>query len=157
MLRRWQSHYGANPMHLLAVTACIALAAYAALHAADSSQWPRMLLWFAGSVIAHDLLLYPLYALADRGFARLPAVNYLRIPLLGAGLTFLLFFPGIVRDGAAAYEAATGLTQQPFLGRWLLLVAAMFAVSAVAYATRSALAHRSVKHRGGQAPHQSLL
>lgn len=116
-----------------------------------------MLLWFAGCVIAHDLLLYPLYALADRGFARLSAVNYLRIPLLGAGLTFLLFFPGIVRDGAAAYEAATGLTQQPFLGRWLLLVAAMFAVSALTYATRSALARRGVKHRGGQAPHQSLL
>ncbi|MFY9922402.1 MAG: hypothetical protein WAL26_29065, partial [Mycobacterium sp.] len=35
-----------------------------------------------------------------------------------------------------------GQTQEPFLGRWLLLTAAMFAMSAVAYGVRVALARR---------------
>lgn len=154
MLHRWREFYGANPLHLLALLACFALAAYAALHAAESSQWPLMLLWFAGAVIAHDLVLYPLYSAADRGLARLRPqvagdlrlVNYLRVPLLGAGLTFLLFFPGILQDGAASYRAATGLTQEPFLGRWLLLVAGLFVASGLVYAVRLATVGR-YEHR----------
>ena len=53
-------------------------------------------------------------------------------PRLGAALTLLVFLPGIIEQGAPAYTAATGQTQEPFLGRWLLLTAAMFAISAVA-------------------------
>ena len=56
------------------------------------------------------------------------------MPALGAGLTLLVFLPGIIQQGTPAYAAATGQTQDPFLGRWLLLTAAMFAVSAVVYA-----------------------
>jgi hypothetical protein len=104
-------------------------------------------------VIAHDLLLFPLYALADRalfartGSARHPNVsarNHIRVPALGAALTLLIFLPGIIQQGAPTYQAATGQTQQPFLGRWLLLAAAMFAVSAICYATRLAVARRRV-------------
>jgi hypothetical protein len=47
-----------------------------------------------------------------------------------------MFLPGIVKQGAPTYAAATGQTQQPFLARWLLLSAAMFAISAVVYALR---------------------
>lgn len=148
-MQRWKDFYGANPLHLLGLLAVFALAGYAALRASESSQWPRMLLWFAGAVIAHDLVLFPLYALADRGLTTLlrrrldvPLVNHMRVPLLGAGLTFLLFFPGIIEQGAGAYRAATGLTQEPFLGRWLLLVAAMFATSAIVYAVRLRQARR---------------
>jgi hypothetical protein len=57
-------------------------------------------------------------------------------PLLGAGLTLLVFLSGIVRQGEATHLAATGLDQQPYLGRWLVLVAAMFALSAVVYLVR---------------------
>jgi hypothetical protein len=71
-----------------------------------------------------------------------PVLNYVRIPLLGAGLTLLIFLPGIIEQGAPAYAAATGQTQEPFLGRWLLLTAAMFATSAVVYAIRLTLARR---------------
>ena len=46
-------------------------------------------------------------------------------------MTLLVFLPGIIQQGAPVYAAATGQTQEPFLGRWLLLTAAMFAVSAV--------------------------
>jgi len=54
----------------------------------------------------------------------------------------VVFLPGIIEQGAPTYLAATGQTQEPFLGRWLLLTAAMFATSAVVYAIRIALAHR---------------
>ncbi len=63
------------------------------------------------------------------------------MPTLATGLSLLLFFPGIIQQGPAV-TWATGLTQQPFLGRWLLLVAAFFGVSALAYAARVAVAGR---------------
>ena len=112
------------------------------------SWWQSIAVWFAAAVVAHDLLFFPLYALADRALsARLggrsarshPKVavrNYIRIPALGAGLTLLIFLPGIIEQGGPTYQAATGQTQQPFLGRWLLLTAAMFGVSAIGYAAR---------------------
>ena len=55
---------------------------------------------------------------------------------MGAGLTLLVFLPGIIRQGGATHLAATGLDQQPYLGRWLGLVAAMVVVSALVYAVR---------------------
>ena len=47
-----------------------------------------------------------------------------------------------IQQGKFTYLAATGQTQQPFLGRWLLLVAALWGLSALAYAARLALAGR---------------
>jgi hypothetical protein len=76
------------------------------------------------------------------GHRKILVRNYIRVPALGAGLTLLIFLPGIIEQGGPTYHAATGQTQQPFLGRWLLLTAAMFAVSAVAYAARLAAARR---------------
>jgi hypothetical protein len=70
--------------------------------------------------------------------------NYLRVPVLASGLLLLLFFPGIIRQGSASYLRATGLTQQPFLGRWLLLTAVFFGASAVAYAVATVRARRRV-------------
>ena len=68
--------------------------------------------------------------------------NYVRIPALGSCLSLLMFFPGIIRQESATYLAATGQTQQPFLGRWVLLTAAMFIASALLYTVRLVLAHR---------------
>jgi uncharacterized membrane protein len=114
--------------------------------------WQSIAVWFALAVVGHDLVLFPLYALADAVIFRtrrrvhhhlkVPAHNHIRFPALGAGLTLLVFLPGIVQQGADTYLAATGQTQQPFLGRWLLLAAAMFASSAVVYAIRLFWAHR---------------
>jgi hypothetical protein len=55
---------------------------------------------------------------------------------MASGLSLLVFLPGIIEQGAPTYMAATGQTQEPFLGRWLLLTAAVFAISAVVYAIR---------------------
>lgn len=142
--------YGASPLHLLALLASFALAGYAVAHLIHESTFVRILIWFLAAVIGHDLILFPLYALADRSLTgalrglwprrgtstRVSPLNYIRIPALGTGLLFLVFLPGIIRQGQSTYHAATGQTQQPFLDRWLLLTAAMFILSAVAYAVR---------------------
>lgn len=78
---------------------------------------------------------------APRRRPELPVRNYIRIPALAAGLTLLVFLPGIIRQGAPTYLDATGQTQEPFLGRWLLLTAVAFGISAAAYAIRLVVAH----------------
>jgi hypothetical protein len=70
-----------------------------------------------------------------------------------------MFFPAMMKQGSASYVAATGQTQQVFLGRWLILTAAMFTGSAFLYAIRLVLAHRrlsGVDNRAVQATGQLL-
>jgi hypothetical protein len=140
-MRRICEIYGSRPAHLLVLLACFALAGYAGSFLLGDPALLRVLAWFVGAAVVHDLVLFPLYGLADRALERLPRprvplVNHVRVPLLGAGLTFLVFLPGIVRQGEATHLAATGLDQTPYLGRWLALVAAMVALSALVYAVR---------------------
>jgi hypothetical protein len=142
-MRRLRHVYGAGPGHLLAMLFCLALAVAAAAIVAADPAWPVMLAWFLAAVVLHDLVLFPLYAAADRLFTAatrgpraVPVVNHVRVPLLGAGLTFLMFLPGIVGQGEPTLRAASGLDQSPYLGRWLLLVAAMVLASALAYGVR---------------------
>jgi hypothetical protein len=156
----FKNSYGSHPLHLLTMVSGFALLGYIVATFKPSTLWnpgtwwQSIAVWFAAAVIGHDLLLFPLYALADRILAmrlgrrkarhhpKVLAHNHIRVPALGAGLTLLIFLPGIIEQGAPTYQAATGQTQQPFLGRWLLLTAAMFAISAIAYATRLAVARR---------------
>lgn len=154
--------YGAGALHVLAMAACFSLVGYTVLVLGPAQLWntevwwQSIVVWFIGAAIAHDLVMFPLYALADRayislvtllrrpraaehraaGHSALSPLNYIRIPSLASALTFIVFFPGIIRQGAATYVAATGQTQDPFLQRWLLLTGAFFAVSAVCYAIR---------------------
>ena len=74
---------------------------------------------------------------------------------MASGLALLLFLPGIIEQGKPTYLAATGQTQDPFLGRWLLLTAAVFGASAVAYGIRLAVAvsrDRAHNDSSGDAP-----
>ncbi|HEX3648621.1 MAG TPA: hypothetical protein VHV49_09335 [Pseudonocardiaceae bacterium] len=144
-LNRVRRAYGEHPLHLLVLLASFALTGYAVVHLVGAPLVTRMLVWFVVAVIGHDLVLFPLYATADRMIALLPhrrrrnsipVVNHIRVPALGAGLLLLLFLPGIIRQGARTYLSAAGQTQEPFLGRWLLLTAAMFAASALVYGFR---------------------
>jgi hypothetical protein len=160
---RFSTIYGSHLLHLLTMVSGFALLGYivATFKPATlwnpGTWWQSIAVWFAAAVIAHDLLLFPLYALADRvlsrranrrlGRPKILGRNYIRVPALGAGLTLLIFLPGIIEQGGGTYEAATGQTQQPFLGRWLLLTAAMFAISAVVYVTRLAAARRRPTYR----------
>ncbi len=154
---RFRSAYGANPFHLIGTLAALALTTYTISVVGPSALWDpdvwwqSIIVWFLGAALVHDLVFFPLYALADRVIRRgvratkAPRVtlNYLRIPLLAVGMLFLLFFPGIFQQGADSYLRATGQTQDPFLERWLLLSAAIFALSALAYACRLVAIRRS--------------
>ena len=158
MLTSFKRLYGESVLHLIVLLGALALVAYAISVLGVKNLfnptvwWQSIAVWFAVAVIGHDLILFPLYALAERLLPkararrgrpvnprRVPLTNYLRIPTLAAGLTFLLFFPGIIQQGAFTYHAATGLTQAPFLDRWLLLTAGFYLVSAVCYVGKTVL------------------
>lgn len=137
--------YGAGPLHLLALLGCFALAGAAALHVGQDPLRLRYLVWFVGAAVAHDLVLFPLYALLDRSATALVhrrrraapgSVNYVRAPALLSGLLLLVFAPVIFRRSEGAYGVASGLDQQVFLGRWLLITGGLFLGSAVLYALR---------------------
>jgi hypothetical protein len=166
LITRFTAFYGSNPLHLLGTITAWALAGYVVTLLGPQAMWnPKVwwqsiAVWFLAAIIAHDLILFPLYALADRSVTaalaavrsrragpspRVSPLNYLRVPTLAAGLSLLLFFPGIVQQGQFSYSAATGQNQQPFFGRWLLLVAALYGLSALAYAVRLAVAGRGGK------------
>jgi hypothetical protein len=155
---RWSRAYGASGWHLALMLGSLAVVAYVVATVGLDALWDpdvwwqSIAVWFVGAVVLHDLVLFPVYALADRLLtrgrtkdpdpARVPVVNHVRVPTLVAGLTFLLFFPGILRRGGSTYANATGLDQDPFLVRWLLIVLVAYLVSAALYAVRSVRARR---------------
>lgn len=78
-VRRW---YGANPLHLLALLAAFALAGYAVHAVMAAGQWTGFAVWFAVAIIGHDLLLFPLYSLADLSLRHLlPGGSHGRLPV----------------------------------------------------------------------------
>ncbi len=129
--------YGAGPLHLLSTLAALALAAYAFSRVLAGAQAANVVLWFAGAVVVHDLIAFPLYTALNRlALGRsIRAVNHVRVPALLSGFAFIVFFPLIV--GLGRYERATTLSQDVYLARWLLLTGALFAASGVLYALRA--------------------
>lgn len=137
--------YGAGPLHLLSHVAALALAAYAFTRIFAGGQPWNVVLWFAGAVLLHDAIAFPLYTALNRlalGRAR-RSVNHVRVPALLSGFAFIVYFPLILGLGDGRYERATALSQDVYLGRWLLLCGAMFAVSALLYAVRARRAEPS--------------
>lgn len=155
-LGRFRTFYGSTPLHLLGMLLCFALVGYTLITLGvtalwdPATWWQSIAVWFVGAVVLHDLVLFPLYALADRvlhagvrtigkrrpdGRLRVSPLNYLRVPALAVGLLFLLFLPGILEQGAPSYARATGQDQGPFLARWLVLALVIYVLSAVAYTT----------------------
>jgi hypothetical protein len=149
MTRRLRDLYGAGPFHLLGVLLCFAVAAYALSRALESTAHPdRILLWLGGSIVAHDLVLLPVYALI--GFAagwlllgrgessrvRIAALNHLRFPALVSGLLLLVWFPLVAGPAERGFERITGLSKEVYFERWLIVTAALFAGSAIVFALR---------------------
>ncbi|MFV2116306.1 hypothetical protein ACFHW0_28775 [Micromonospora sp. LOL_025] len=148
-MTEFRRSYGAALWHLLLLLGCFAVTGWIALRLSGEPTAARMLLWFLGAVVAHDLLLFPVYALVDRTLLAAtdrpnhrPALNHLRVPALASGLLLLVYLPGILGLGGDTYTAATGLTPQPLLARWLAASAAIFAGSAILYALRRRLRAR---------------
>jgi hypothetical protein len=153
-VRRITRWYGANPLHLLALLACFALAGYAAFQLVPSRP-VGVAVWFVGAVVGHDLVLMPLYSIADRSvlaavrhrtpsLPAVPWINYLRVPVGFSALLFLVWFPLILRL-KTHYQESTTLSPDPFLWHWLAVTGALFLLSAAAYAFRLRAADRAAK------------
>ena len=145
----FRREYGAGPMHLLAVVASTAVAAYALMRVFDVVGDPlRVALWLLGAILAHDLVLFPLYALlgliaggalvpeARRSRLRVAALNHLRAPALASGLLLLVWFPLIAARAPRTFMRSTGLDVSVYLDRWLLVTAVLFMCSALLFALR---------------------
>ena len=152
-MSRFARMYGAGPLHLFSALASFAVAGYAIVKIRELGAAGNVAVWFIGVVIAHDLLLLPLYSLVQRIAFRLAGVNtvgarpdappptrlllinHLRTPAMVSGLLFLLFFPSILQRNEG-YAGASGLDTGVYLERWLALTAALFVLSGFVYAIR---------------------
>ena len=141
-MRAFRSAYGSSPLHLLALLGCLALSGTVVLRVLDGPQGIRIAVWFLGAVLAHDLVLYPLYALADRSLGGAlrrrrsapGSINWVRVPALLSGLLLLLFWPVITQHSEASFQFASGLDQDVYLARYLAIVAVLFGGSALLFA-----------------------
>jgi hypothetical protein len=132
--------YGASPLHLLAHLAALALAAWALLQALELGGWQRIVLWLAGAVVLHDLILWPAYTTLDRlGRRGRPAAwaNYVRVPAAISALLLLAFFPVICGKGERTYARVSGEAWEGYAARWLLFSALLFAAAGALYLVRS--------------------
>jgi hypothetical protein len=139
-LQRFRGLYGTGPLHLVAIAASLAIAAYAVSKVAGSDSRWDIALWFAGAVALHDFVLFPLYTLLDRLAAgRRPraAVNYVRVPAVVSGLLLAISAGLVFQLQPGAYENASGLRPDPYLERWLAITAALFLASGLLYAVRA--------------------
>ena len=152
--------YGDGPLQLLALIGCFALTGYAVDKARLGPLPERTAIWFLACFLVHDLVLFPLYALADRSLdeltSRLPrrrpratsvvehaaAVNAVRIPA-ALSLLLLLIFQGPIRhQGDAFFYNASHHHEVNYFARWLVTVGVLFLGSAVFYAARSGARRR---------------
>jgi peroxiredoxin len=158
-MRRFPRWYGASPLHLLAMLGCFALAGYAVAELLPNN-FVGIPVWLAGAVIGHDLILMPLYTLADRSAMavfrhrkpRLPAVpwiNYLRVPVALSGMLLLIWFP-LIFQLPTRFPDTTTLSLDPYLWHWLAVTGALFLLSATALALRLGAVRRGT--RKGRAP-----
>lgn len=151
-MRRFRYEYGARPAHLVAVLLAAALAWFALTQVLRGFEPNSVLVYLGGAIIVHDLVLFPVYSLvglalfvalrapraaepADR--RRLLALNHLRVPALLSALLFVVWFPLILGLSERRYFGASGRTTDAYMGRWLLITAGLFALSALVFAIRA--------------------
>ncbi|GHD78233.1 lipoprotein [Streptomyces mirabilis] len=151
-MARFARWYGSGPLHLLVLIASLALTGYAMVRLFAVRPW-EVAIWLVGAAILHDLILLPLYSLADLSALSVlrhrpadgptvPWINHLRVPAFFSGLLLLVWFPLVLRL-AAPYPGDTGLSDSVYLGRWLASTGVLFAASAVAFAMRLRRARRA--------------
>lgn len=143
--------YGDGPLHLIAVIASFAIAGYAFVEIARNPNPLSFAIFFAGAIVCHDLIAFPIYSVLDRLAGRATgfvdpgrALNYVRIPAILAGFALVVWFPLILGLDSDAYRSATGTEPADYLGRWLALTSVLFVGSGLVYAVR----RRSAPDRG---------
>ena len=157
MLRR---AYGASVGHLVAQLACFAVSAYAITRLFGNPSLLRIAVWFVGAAIAWDFLGGPLLALVDRLLRPLrrpkggvALLNYVRAPLLLSVLLLLVWLPVIFARSEQRFRLKAGLSQDPYLGRWIVITLLLFAVSLGLYGLRRLRARGPGRgHHSGATP-----
>ena len=146
-----RKNYGAGPLHLLSAVAMGAIVLYALIQIAGGTQPLDFALWFAGAVVAHDLLAFPLYStlglIAGKGSeaagARPGTINYLRVPAFLSAIALIAWFPLILGINSDYFEEKTGVAPDGYFAKWLLLTAALALGSALVYAISARRRSRS--------------
>jgi hypothetical protein len=145
---RFRFEYGAEPLHLLATLASLALVGYALLRVLELPAPGAILLWLGVAVVAHDFVALPLYTALARlaaagadGLLRPPrlalaALNHLRVPAALSLLLLLISFPLVFELDSERLELTAGLGTERYLGNWLGITAALFAGSGLLLALR---------------------
>jgi hypothetical protein len=84
----------------------------------------------------------------------LAALNHVRIPAALSLLLLVVYLPLILRVDPDRYMDTTGLSLDLYLGRWLLISAALFLISGVVYAIRlrRGAIEGAIGGGGGEAP-----
>ncbi len=147
-MSKFRARYGASPLRLLLVLCSFALTGYAGIRLLDGDEPWLVVVWFVGAALLHDLVLLPLYTATDRaaqtvlgrhpepaaqGDGNAPArrwINHVRVPVFLSGVLLLTYFP-LILGQVENFTAYTGLPDDVFLGRWLLISAALFGLSAL--------------------------
>lgn len=168
LVARFRRLYGESPWHLLVLLGCLAVSGYAAVRLLKA-DWFEVAKWIVAAALLHDLVLVPLYAGTDwlvnralRGGRPVPpptggrdtrtaVLNHLRVPAFLSLLLLLVYWPLVLRD-SEPYQGFTALDPDVFLGRWLLITAAVFAASAVVFAVRQWRARTPRKPRKPDGP-----
>ena len=151
--RRFAGLYGAKPWHLLSLLGCFLVTGYTVTRLfSDQTALVRIAIWFVGAAVVWDAVLGPALAAADAG-ARpvlrrvrvrgVSPLNHVRFPALLSFLLLVTFTPVIFQRSEFVYRGKSGLTQEPYLERWLLVTLALFTVSALLYAARVLRAPRT--------------
>jgi hypothetical protein len=135
---RVRTRYGARLLHLAGFALCLLVSGLAVRRFFDSaaSDTVKIFAWLGGAIVAHDLIVLPLYSLLDRVIPSRVRV-YVRIPLILSGLMLLVFFPLILRRSPGTYQDASGLSPHVYLSRWLIATGVLFALSAGVYLVRA--------------------
>lgn len=124
--------YGASPLHLVALLACFAVTFYTLTRLFGDPALRSIAIWFVGAAIGWDLVGGPLLAAVDaalRPLRRIGLLNPLRVPLLISALLLLVWAPVIFQRSEGIFGIKAGLDLDPYLARWLVLSAVLFAGS----------------------------
>jgi hypothetical protein len=145
---RFRYEYGAEPLHLLATLASLAIVAYAFLRIFENPSTGAVLLWLAGAIVFHDFLALPLYSAFLRVAEEstdatvrprrrgLLTLNHVRVPAALSLLLLLVSLGLVFQLDEQRFQLTTALDTDRYLGNWLLITGVLFALSGLLYALR---------------------
>jgi hypothetical protein len=135
--------YGESIWHLLGTLFCYALVTYASIKLFGVvSLW--IALAFPAGVIVHDFILFPAYRKLDnimvgwqekqlsKGKSSRLWINYVRLCVMISLLLLLCYFP-IILNVSEDRHLYTGLTQESYLYRWLIVTGVFIAGSVFSF------------------------